>query len=107
MLDWLGPHCVRAHDRRQRGRQRDRQALTGTLGSGQANLGTAVGLALAGLAVSFIGRRVNEPVAGFDPQAGQPVQNRNRHTLFFVPLQYIGPLAWIGSGILAIVLLAS
>lgn len=51
-------------------------------------LGAAVGLAIAAIAVFILGRWMNAPVPGYDPQTGQPVYFKNRHTLFFIPMQW-------------------
>lgn len=53
-----------------------------------APLGAAVGLAIAAIAVFALGRWMNAPVPGFDPQTGQPVYFKNRHSLFFIPMQW-------------------
>ncbi|SDN11927.1 hypothetical protein [Allokutzneria albata] len=70
--------------------------------SDSANLGTVIGLLLAGVAIWFVGERLNRPVQGFDQATGQPVLYRNRHRLFWVPMQYFGPivgLAALGVGV--------
>ncbi|SHG56630.1 hypothetical protein [Streptoalloteichus hindustanus] len=72
-----------------------------------ANLGTAVGLAVAGVAIWFLGQRLNRPVQGFHPQTGQPVMFRNQHRFFFVPMQYFGPLAGVGAVVAAVIALTS
>jgi hypothetical protein len=63
----------------------------------ETNIGTAVGFALASVAVWFLGQRLNRPRQAFDARTGQPVQVANRHRLFFVPMQYLGPLGGVGS----------
>ncbi|PSK92265.1 hypothetical protein CLV63_11822 [Murinocardiopsis flavida] len=60
------------------------------LGPELAPLGVALGLAAAGIAVFFVGQRLNAPRPGFHPGTGQPVMYRNAHTLFFVPMQFWG-----------------
>ncbi|RCV49127.1 hypothetical protein [Marinitenerispora sediminis] len=60
------------------------------LGPDLMNFGTAGGLALAGIAVFFIGQRLNRPRPGYHPATGQPVMFGNSHTFFFVPMQYWG-----------------
>ncbi|GAA3999846.1 hypothetical protein GCM10022247_20210 [Allokutzneria multivorans] len=60
--------------------------------SDSPNLGTVIGLALAAVAIWFVGERLNRPVQGFDQNTGQPVLYRNRHRLFWVPMQYFGPI---------------
>ena len=59
--------------------------------SDTANAGTAIGLALAAVALWFVGRRLNAPRAGFHPESGQPVQYRNQHTFMFIPIQWLAP----------------
>jgi hypothetical protein len=66
------------------------------------NIGTAVGFALASVGVWFLGRRLNRPRDGFDQRTGQPMQVRNQHRLFFVPIQYLGPLGGVGAVIFAV-----
>jgi hypothetical protein len=68
----------------------------------ETNIGTAVGLALAGVAVWFLGRWMNRPQDGFDQRTGQPVQVRNQHRLFFVPIQYLGPLGGVVAVVFAV-----
>ncbi|MDA0562952.1 hypothetical protein LG943_01165 [Streptomonospora sp. S1-112] len=58
------------------------------LGADLALFGVSGGLVVAGVAVFFIGQRLNAPRQGFHPQTGQPVLYRNQHTFFFVPMQY-------------------
>ncbi|QVQ53906.1 hypothetical protein J4H86_09440 [Spiractinospora alimapuensis] len=53
-----------------------------------APLGGAVGLAIAAIIVFVLGRWMNAPVPGYDPQTGQPVYFKNRHSLFFIPMQW-------------------
>jgi hypothetical protein len=62
-----------------------------------ANLGTAVGLAVAGVLIWFVGQRLNRPATGTHPA---PVTNR--HRFFFVPMQYWGPLAGVGAIVAAV-----
>ncbi|MFC4058133.1 hypothetical protein ACFOWE_07490 [Planomonospora corallina] len=57
----------------------------------KANLGTVLGLLLAGVAVWFLGVRMNVP------PADRPGAPRNQHTLFFVPMQFWGPLLAVGA----------
>lgn len=68
----------------------------------ETNIGTAVGFALASVAVWFLGRWMNRPRDGFDPRTGEPVQLRNQHRLFFVPIQYLGPLGGVGAVVFAV-----
>ena len=68
----------------------------------ETNIGTAVGMAAASVAVWFLGRRLNQPRDGFDPRTGEPVQFRNRHRLFFVPIQYLGPLGGVAAVVFAV-----
>jgi type IV secretory pathway TrbD component len=68
----------------------------------ETNIGTAFGLALAGVAVWFLGRWMNRPQDGFDPRTRRLVQVRNRHRLFFVPIQYLGPLGGVGAVVAAV-----
>jgi hypothetical protein len=72
-----------------------------------ANLGTAVGVALAGVAIWFVGRRLNRGVAGYDSRTGQPTVITNRHTFFWLPMQYWGPVAGVGAVAVAIVSLTA
>lgn len=71
------------------------------------NVGTAVGLMLAGVVIWFVGSKLNAPRSGFDQQTGQPVMYRNRHTMFWVPMQFLGPLAGLVGLILLIKVLVS
>lgn len=66
------------------------------------NLGTAVGFALASVAVWFLGRRLNRPYLGFDQRTGQPIHVQNGHRLFWVPLQYLGPVGGVLSIVFAV-----
>ncbi len=61
---------------------------TSLLGPESAGFGVGLGLALASVAVFFVGQKLNAPVQGFHPGTGQPVLYRNAHTFFFVPMQY-------------------
>ncbi|MCP2259007.1 hypothetical protein LX15_002706 [Streptoalloteichus tenebrarius] len=72
-----------------------------------ANLGTAVGLALAGVAIWFLGKHLNRPVPGYHPQTGQPVTYRNQHQFFFVPMQFFGPVAGAAAVAAAVIALTS
>lgn len=58
------------------------------MGSQASGLGGAVGCVLAAVAVYFVGQKLNAPKQGFHPATGQPVEYRNSHTFFFVPMQY-------------------
>ena len=63
-------------------------------------IGAGVGFLLAAVAVFFAGRKLNAPKRGFHPATGQPVEYRNAHTFFFVPMQYwafVLPLAGAGA----------
>ncbi|HIY39865.1 MAG TPA: hypothetical protein H9836_01905 [Candidatus Nocardiopsis merdipullorum] len=60
------------------------------LGEDNAAVGAGTGLILAAIAVYLAGNKLNAPVQGYDPSTGQPVMYRNRHTFFFVPMQYWG-----------------
>ncbi len=75
-------------------------AVTGT-GTGQ-NLGGALGLGSAGVAIWYLGQRLNQPWSGFDERTGQPVQIANRHRLFFVPMQYWGIAAGFGAAVILV-----
>jgi LPXTG-motif cell wall-anchored protein len=68
----------------------------------ETNVGTALGMALSSVAVWFLGRRLNAPRDGFDTQSGQAVQVRNQHRLFFVPIQYLGPLGGVAAVVFAV-----
>ncbi|TQN33122.1 hypothetical protein FHX37_3121 [Haloactinospora alba] len=66
-------------------------SLGSALGSDTASgIGAAGGLALAAVAVYFLGQRLNAPTPGYHLRTGAPVNFRNGHTLFFVPMQYWG-----------------
>lgn len=67
------------------------------LGPEFTGLGISVGLALAAVASYLLGQRMNRPVAGYHPATGRPVEYRNQHTLFFLPMQYWGFLLLAGS----------
>lgn len=58
------------------------------LGSDAAGLGAGLGLVLGAVGVHFAGKKLNAPKQGFHPATGQPVEYRNSHTFFFVPMQY-------------------
>jgi hypothetical protein len=58
------------------------------LGEGTEPMGAGIGILLGAVGVFFAGRKLNAPRQGFHPQTGQPVQHRNAHTFFFVPMQY-------------------
>ena len=53
-------------------------------------VGAGIGLVAGGVASFLVGQRLNAPVQGYHPATGQPVVYRNRHTLFFIPMQYCG-----------------
>lgn len=61
------------------------------------NWGTSLGLILAAVAVWYLGQRLNRPVDGYHPKTGEPVKLRNRHTLFFIPMQYWALIFGAGS----------
>lgn len=67
-----------------------------------ANLGTALGLALAAVALWFVGSRMNAPKQGFDPNSGEPVVYRNQHTLMFIPIQWLAPALGMAAIIAAV-----
>lgn len=70
------------------------------LGSDSAGIGAGTGLILSAVAVYLAGSKLNAPVQGYHPSTGQPVLHRNRHTFFFVPMQYWGfvlPVAGIAA----------
>ena len=72
----------------------------------RANYGTVTGLLLAAVAIWFVGSALNKPKPGYHPATGQPVLFRNQHSLFFVPMQFWGPIACVvGLGLLVSVLL--
>lgn len=71
------------------------------------NLGTATGVALASTAVWFLGQRLNRARNGFDPRTGQPIRIANQHSLFFIPIQYLGPLGGALSIVFAVQALTS
>ncbi|GAA4893818.1 hypothetical protein [Streptomonospora salina] len=73
------------------------------LGSELAPFGVAFGLVASGIAVFFLGQRLNTPRPGFHPQTGERVVFRNRHTLFFVPMQYCG-FVLLGAAVLVTVM---
>jgi hypothetical protein len=76
---------------------------TGDMRTGaETNIGTAVGLGLASVAVWFLGQRLNAPRQAFDQRTGQPVQVANQHRLFLVPVQYLAPLGGIGAVVAAV-----
>ncbi|WP_017613005.1 hypothetical protein [Nocardiopsis salina] len=50
--------------------------------------GFVVGALLSSLAIFLLGRKLNKPEQGFHPKTGEPVVYRNRHTFFFVPMQF-------------------
>ncbi|MEU3015776.1 MULTISPECIES: hypothetical protein [unclassified Nocardiopsis] len=72
-----------------------------TVGSESAGLGAGAGLLLGAVGVYFAGAKLNAPKQGFHPGTGQPVEYRNAHTFFFVPMQYWGFILPIG-GVAAI-----
>lgn len=51
-------------------------------------IGAGLGLVVAAVAVFALGSWMNAPVPGYHPQTGQPVYFKNRHTLFFIPMQW-------------------
>ncbi|MDA8370184.1 MAG: hypothetical protein M0026_09980 [Nocardiopsaceae bacterium] len=63
-------------------------AVEAVLGPELAEFGVAGGLAVAAIAVFFIGQKFNAPRQGYHQSTGQPVMYRNGHTLFFIPMQY-------------------
>jgi hypothetical protein len=54
--------------------------------------GGVVGALLAGIAVWFVGIRMNRPVPGYDRNTGEAVMYKNQHTLFWIPMQYTAVL---------------
>ncbi|HLU95949.1 MAG TPA: hypothetical protein VKZ89_03830 [Thermobifida alba] len=67
-------------------------AAQALLGEDMAQLGAGIGIVMGGVASFLVGQRLNAPVQGYHPQTGQPVLYKNRHTLFFIPMQYCGVL---------------
>ncbi len=72
----------------------------------QVNLGTTLGLLLAAAGIWLLGRRLNDPRPGFHPDTGERVVYRNRHRLWFVPMQYWAAIVAVG-GVVAAVLVVS
>ncbi|WP_199434142.1 hypothetical protein [Qaidamihabitans albus] len=69
------------------------------------NFGTALGLAAAAVGTWLVGRRLNRPTPGFSERTGERIMIRNRHTFFFVPMQYWAPVVGgvaVLAGVLAI-----
>ncbi len=67
--------------------------LSGGTGAG-GSIGGAAGLLLGAAAIWFIGRRLNDPRRDrilVDPQTGESVALRRRHTLFWIPMQWWAP----------------
>lgn len=57
------------------------------------------------MGVYFAGRKLNAPRQGFHPATGQPVEYRNAHTFFFVPMQYwafVLPIGGVAAAISAL-----
>ncbi|KAA9166889.1 hypothetical protein FPZ12_001475 [Amycolatopsis acidicola] len=73
--------------------------------SDHANVGTGIGLMLAGVVIWFVGQRLNRPVTVASPLDGRPTEVRNRHRFFWIPMQYCGPIASLaGVGALIVAL---
>lgn len=60
-----------------------------------ANWGSVVGLIGGGVALWFAGKRMNAPRQGFHPQTGQPVSYGGQHRLFWIPIEYWGPIVGV------------
>ncbi|MEY9213317.1 hypothetical protein NI17_001370 [Thermobifida halotolerans] len=73
------------------------------LGEAMAPLGAGIGLVVGGVASFLVGQRLNAPVQGYHPATGQPVLYKNRHTLFFIPMQYCGVLLLVLGAVLGVV----
>lgn len=54
--------------------------------------GFVAGALISAVLIYLIGRKLNKPEQGFHPKTGEPVVYRNRHTFFFVPMQYWGAI---------------
>lgn len=64
---------------------------------------TFVLLALAGAAIWFLGKKFNTAPGRtvIDKQTGQEISLRRKHSLFFVPMEYWGPIVAVGGLLLA------
>jgi hypothetical protein len=57
------------------------------------NWGTVVGFLLAAVILWFGGRAMNRPRPVYDAQHGAITLPRNRHRLFWIPVQFFAPVA--------------
>jgi outer membrane lipoprotein SlyB len=75
-------------------------------GENAMGIGAGVGLVASAIATWIVGIRLNDPAQDrvlVDPQTGQRVVLRRRHSLFWIPMQWWAPLAAIAGIILALV----
>ncbi|MBE2998839.1 hypothetical protein IDM40_08995 [Nocardiopsis sp. HNM0947] len=68
-------------------------AAEGTFGGDAGFFGAATGILLSAVLIFLVGRKLNKPEQGFHPKTGEPVVYRNRHTFFFIPMQYWAAVA--------------
>lgn len=79
-------------------------AVAGLIHADEAASGAILGLSMvpAGITTWFVGRRMNRDAARVmvDPTTGERVVLRREHSLFFVPVEWWGPiLAVLGIGL--------
>lgn len=77
-------------------------ALGGARSGG--NWGTVVGFLLAAAALWLVGTALNKPKSTMDPATGETTVHRNRHTLFWVPIQFLAPFAALVAVVVGVVL---
>ena len=67
------------------------------------NPGSAIGLLAGAVAVWFLGRRLNRGASLDELRAGHPGPRANRHTLFWIPMQWWAPVQGVGAVVAAVV----
>ena len=71
-----------------------------------ANPGTALGALVAAVVIWYLGRWLNRGASSEQIRAGHPGPLANRHTMFWVPMQYWAPFQLVGGVVAAVITIA-